>query len=61
MEVPNEYVFGKQDGAVCKRDVVVPEEEVVVNQISLVVSETWECLKNTCLEYKMARDVYEKW
>ena len=32
----------------------VPEEDVVVKQDDVLVTETWESLKKTCLEMKIA-------
>jgi hypothetical protein len=32
VRVLEEYMVGKQDGASCNRDVVVPEEDEIINQ-----------------------------
>ena len=32
VRVPEEYVFGKQDGASCNRNMGVPEEDEIGNQ-----------------------------
>jgi hypothetical protein len=37
----------------------VPEEDVVVKQDDVLVTETWESLKKTCLEIKMRQVVTE--
>jgi len=45
--------------AVVTLAVRVPEENVVGKQIALLVTETWECLRKTRLEIKMAQVVTE--
>ena len=54
VELPEECVFGRQDGAGCYGDVGVPEVNVVGKKVSRILTEPTYVLWNTWLEKKMA-------